>query len=86
MPSEIEKLLVPFPENIVADLRTLDSEMRAGKNADSLLYQQNERVLSRVGLTESERQIIHESWQRIRSRRQRKIHENLESYEAVDEA
>lgn len=86
VPSEIEKLLIPIPKGITADVADLDSKVRASGDADGLLCLQDEIVLKNIGLSKTERQIIHESWQRLRSRRHRTIHEHLENHAAINEA
>ena len=71
VPSEIEKLLIPLPENINLDVRQLDCDVRGSVDADSLLRQQDEVVLRAAGLLDNERRILHDAWRNVRTRRHR---------------
>lgn len=73
VPSEIEKLLVPIPEDIRFDLRSLDKRVRESKDPESLFREQDKSILIACGLTERECKIIQGAWKRVRSRRQRHI-------------
>jgi adenine-specific DNA-methyltransferase len=71
VPSEIEKLTVPVIEPNGFDFAALDQRVRDSVDPDSLLTMQDEIVLKAAGLTKKEREIIHDAWRRIRTRRQR---------------
>lgn len=73
VPSEIEKLLVPIPEDIRFDLRSLDKRVRESDDPESLFKEQDENILTACGLTQSECEIIQGAWKRIRARRQRDV-------------
>ena len=71
VPSEIEKLLVPLPENMDLDVRQLDCDVRSSMNADSLLKHQDNTILRAAGLADDERSILHNAWRNVRTRRHR---------------
>ena len=71
VPSEIEKLLVPVVESPGDGLDALDKKVRSGMSAE-LLREQDRFVLRAAGLTDGECRVIHEAWDRMRRRRQRK--------------
>ncbi len=71
VPSEIEKLLVPMPEGASGDLSALDKAVRTGTRPECLLPTQDETVLAGAGIGKHERQLLHDAWHRIRSRRHR---------------
>ena len=68
VPSEIEKLLVPSPENLTTDITSLDRQIREESVADTL-EAQSEIVLA--GLTKGEQMDLLAAWAMLRNRRQR---------------
>jgi adenine-specific DNA methylase len=72
VPSEIERLLIPFVPGGQRELRHLDTLFRTGKRADQILKEQDALILKSVGLSEEERGILHNAWLRLKRRRQRK--------------
>lgn len=68
VPSEIEKLLVPSPENLTTDISSLDRQIREESVADTL-EAQSEIVLA--GLTKGEQMDLLAAWAMLRNRRQR---------------
>jgi adenine-specific DNA-methyltransferase len=75
VPSEIEKLLIPAPNNKPVDIDSLNEKIRAGCDADSMLFEQDKIVLKNAGVSKSDQLALHEAWRRIRTRRQRLIGE-----------
>jgi len=75
VPSEIEKLLIPYIEfnNIDIDIARLDAEISAAHDADVLLAKQDVIVLMAAGLTKEECAVIHKAWLRVMSRRHRQL-------------
>ena len=71
VPSEIEKLLLPLPQNIDANVRQLDADVRSSLDADSLLRRQDDIVLRAAGLSDEERFILRDAWRKVRTRRHR---------------
>jgi hypothetical protein len=78
VPSEIERLLVPLPSGEEYDLFRLDKAVRAVGDADALLCRQDEIVLRGCGLSWSEIGLLHDAWQRVRSRRHRLLGDPVE--------
>ncbi len=68
VPSEIEKLLLPAPETVVADVERLDCLVREGNVADTL-EAQSETVLG--ALTKAEQMDLLSAWATLRNRRHR---------------
>ncbi len=71
VPSEIERLLVPIVRSTAAELVALDESVRQRDGAESLLFPQDEVVLTQAGLSEDEISSIQEAWFELRHRRQR---------------
>ena len=73
VPSEIEKLLVPFPAAASGEpeLRNLDRAVRDGLAPGELLARQDAAVLAPAGLTPGEAEELRGAWARLRVRRQR---------------
>lgn len=76
VPSEIEKLLVPVSNNFRFELEKLDTKIKTGIDADTLLSEQDQIILKAAGLSDRELETIHEAWRRIRIRRQRLVGDN----------
>jgi adenine-specific DNA methylase len=70
VPSEIEKLLVPLPQSVRPELRTLDKAVRT-MSAAEILEQQNRQVLGAVGLSKGGQEQLLAAWLRLKNRRQR---------------
>jgi len=68
VPSEIEKLLLPAPEEIVPDVEGLDRMVREGNVADTL-EAQSEAIL--VALNKAEQMDLLSAWAALRDRRHR---------------
>ena len=71
VPSEIERVMVPFVPGGKRELRRLDVTFRTGKNIQDILTEQDSEILSAAGLSSNEREILHSAWLRLRNRRQR---------------
>jgi hypothetical protein len=71
VPSEIERVLVPFAPGGRQQLERLDALFRAGTPISEILVAQDEQTLKAVGLSDEHRRVIHAAWQRLRRRRQR---------------
>lgn len=70
VPSEIERLVVPIPQNGGTKLKELDGAFR-NKPVEEVLTNQDRDVLGRIGLTKKDQEILHQGWNRLRMRRQR---------------
>lgn len=70
VPSEIEKLLVPLPKGPRPQLQQLDRLVRE-ENADAVLEQQGQRILSELGARRAEQEQLLAAWLRLKNRRQR---------------
>lgn len=71
VPSEIERLLVPFVPGGQRELQHLDAMFRAGKSVQHILKEQDAIILKDVGLSEEERAVLQGAWLRLKRRRQR---------------
>lgn len=69
VPSEIEKLLVPFPD-VPVTIKALDDAVRRSPTQD-VLKANGERVLGALGLSKSDQNVLMEGWNSLRARRQR---------------
>jgi adenine-specific DNA methylase len=81
VPSEIERLLLPLYSATPADLQQLDKEFRNSSDAGRILRQQDGVVLDTVGVSASDRIVLHEAWDRLRNRRQRNSAATGESHD-----
>ncbi|MFK5948514.1 MAG: N-6 DNA methylase [Methylococcales bacterium] len=72
VPSEIEKLIVPLPNNIRINLSRIDKLIRTC-GMEEVLFEQNKCILKNVGLLGNEQDVIFSAWNRLRKRRQREI-------------
>lgn len=70
VPSEIERLLVPVPPGTRTAMRRLDDMVRNAP-ADGVLECQDNVILKDLGLSTNEIACIHDSWNKLRKRRQR---------------
>jgi adenine-specific DNA methylase len=70
IPSEIERLLIPLPEQVKINLVELDQAIRDFP-AHHILARQGQYVLGMLGLSKSEQVRILEGWWKLRNRRQR---------------
>jgi adenine-specific DNA methylase len=70
VPTEIEKLLVPIPVSIRPEIRKLDTLVRQS-NVETVLEEQNEKILGAMGITESDQDALLAAWLRLKNRRQR---------------
>ena len=71
VPSEIEKLYVPLVRVTKNELKELDLTVRAG-GSDGIPQHQDKLIREKLGLAESEMDILHDAWRKLRNRRQRK--------------
>lgn len=81
VPSEIEKLLVPFPKNLDCPVHELDAQVRR-ESANVILERQSKRVLGELGVSRIEQHQLMEAWLRLKNRRQR-ISEVTEEQDAA---
>jgi len=70
VPSEIEKLRVPIPRGIRPAIKSLDSSVRS-REQEETLKMQDQKILSRLGLSPAEIATLHGAWLKLRNRRQR---------------
>ncbi|MFH1468616.1 MAG: N-6 DNA methylase [Pseudomonadota bacterium] len=72
VPSEIARLLLPASTGVAPDLARLDGAFRRSEPAERILARRDPLVLAGLGLASHERDLLRESWQRLRARRQRR--------------
>lgn len=77
VPSEIEKLWIPFPARLVADVDSLDRIVRTS-SIESVLERQSRHVLGAIGLRTDEQDEVLGSWKRLRDRRHRNTYGDRE--------
>lgn len=70
IPSEIEKLTLPLPENFEPDIETLDAEIRTRPTLD-VLSGHGSKVLGAMGIGKADRQRFIDAWWALRNRRHR---------------
>ena len=70
VPSEIERLLIPMPTKIKANVGSLDKAIRS-LSMDIVLKRQTRIVLGAIGLPASEQDELLNGWKRLRDRRHR---------------
>jgi len=70
VPSEIERLYIPMPSKTRVAMKKLDGMIRNTSANDVLAYQDS-KVLKDLGLSMGEIADMHNSWDRLRNRRQR---------------
>lgn len=76
IPSEIERLLVPLPDNAKIDLGELDEAVRT-LPAHEVLARQSKEVLGAMGLSQVKQKCVLEGWRKLRDRRHRTSSEDL---------
>lgn len=74
VPSEIDRLVIPFAPGGARQLDQLDAWFRDDLPISDILARQDEETLGAVGVTPEQRRILHLAWQRLRKRRQRSEH------------
>lgn len=70
VPSEIEKLIVPIPDQVVPELAALDTLVR-GSSIAATLASQDRKILGALRLSIAEQEQLASAWARLRDRRQR---------------
>ena len=71
VPSEIEKLVVPVPQNTLIQLKGLDESIRT-RPVEEVLDKQDQVIFrDGMGLSQQDQLRIREGWNRLRKRRQR---------------
>lgn len=70
VPSEIERLYIPIPSKTRVAMKSLDKMIR-NTHANEVLVHQDSKILKDLGLSKNEITCIHNSWDRLRKRRQR---------------
>lgn len=71
VPSEIERLLLPAPDDVPLNLAELDSGFRKGLPPWQVLRQQDRLLLAPLGVSDQDCRSLTEAWMKLRSRRQR---------------
>ena len=70
IPSEIERLMVPLPENARVDIASLDTAVRT-ESTETVLSDYGQRILSPIGIgTPAQEQLLH-AWSTLKNRRHR---------------
>ena len=70
VPSEIERLLIPFPPHLNADVHCLDKAVRSLK-METVLERQGRVVLEASGVTKGDQAELMSGWKKLRDRRHR---------------
>jgi adenine-specific DNA methylase len=70
VPSEIEKLLIPLPNEVSFDLKKIDAAVRTA-TTEELLEQHGGRVLGALGILKSKQSELLGAWSQLRHRRHR---------------
>ena len=70
VPSEIEKLLIPMPAKVSANVIALDEAIRS-KAIDDVIESQGKLILGALGCSDAEQTELTASWKRLRDRRNR---------------
>lgn len=70
IPSEIERLLIPLPDETSVNLAELDAAIRT-RSTEGVLARQGKLILGKVGLSSTKQQCLLAGWQKLRNRRQR---------------
>jgi adenine-specific DNA-methyltransferase len=73
VPSEIEKLYIPIPENINFDIHSINHRVKNGSVAE-VLRTQGYHILGALGFSDEESDQLLGIWHKLKSRRQRKDH------------
>ncbi len=71
VPSEIERLLVPLVKVKATELSRADRRFRQSSDDVAYLKEQDAHVLGAIGLTHTQRDLLHDTWLRLRGRRHR---------------
>ena len=70
VPSEIERLMIPVPEAVDVDLRSLDTAVRT-ESTEHVLRENGRRILSPIGITTAAQDQLLHAWSTLRNRRHR---------------
>ena len=70
VPSEIERLLIPLPQRLRADVASLDDAVRT-LPMDVVIERQSRKVLDATGLSRGDQDELIDGWKRLRDRRHR---------------
>jgi adenine-specific DNA-methyltransferase len=70
VPSEIERLLIPIPEGVNHDLKSLDKAIRT-RPISEVLETQGRDILKGLGLAKNKQSLLLNGWNKMRNRRQR---------------
>ena len=70
VPSEIEQLLIPVPEDVEPDVQALDRSVRT-LPTESVLERQSRVVLGAIGVHTAAQDDLLDGWRKLRDRRQR---------------
>ena len=73
VPSEIERLLLPIVKVGKTELCAADERFRSSKDDVTFLRGQDSFILTEIGLSKKEQEILFGAWLKLRDRRQRTI-------------
>lgn len=71
VPSEIERLVVPYALGGKSELKVLDDQYRNGMSVFEILEAQDKITLEAVGVSVEQTKVLNAAWQRLKRRRQR---------------
>lgn len=70
VPSEIEKLRIPYPDKVPITVSALDKSVR-NSSAEEVLSTSGKRILDTIGLSAADQDMLLGAWTKLRRRRQR---------------
>lgn len=70
VPSEIEKIYIPLPENLEYDISELNNDIKAG-DLEWVLKSQGNKIFKALGFTREESDRLFNIWQKLKERRLR---------------
>lgn len=86
VPSEIERLLIPWDAGVPCELEALDHDVCAMRRPEDVLAAQDRRVLQRMGVRPCDAEELRGAWLRLKGRRQRNTGEGETEPEAQEDA
>lgn len=86
VPSEIERLLIPWSDTKGYDLNALDRAICADQDPVCVLDAQDRKILYEVGIKKSEAEELRSAWLRLKDRRQRIVSDDDELENELDHA
>jgi len=70
VPSEIERLMIPVPDELKANVQKLDKLVRHSSMEDAIKTNGKD-ILGKLGISADQQSVLLESWRALRNRRHR---------------